>query len=403
MAGQISVLEKELLGSRSEQRTLSVLGATGSIGNSTLDLVRRNPDSFKIHALSAHSNVEELAKLATEFGAKCAVIGDESRFKELQALLSGTDTKVSAGISALEEAAADGPADLVMSALVGAAGLAPTLAALRAGINVALANKESLVCAGDLVMELAAKTGAEILPVDSEHNAIFQVFDTRRPKDISRIILTASGGPFRTYAKEKMENITVQQALDHPNWSMGKKITIDSATMMNKGLELIEAYYLFPVELSQIDVVVHPQSVVHSMVEYVDGSVLAQMGAPDMRIPISYALAWPHRLETPAEKLDLLEVKRLDFEPVDDLRFPALNLSRMCLEKGEGRTIVLNAANEVAVEAFLAGRISFTAITALVSATLEHADKENWRLEPQDFEGVMALDKASRHLAETLL
>lgn len=402
MTGQISVLEKELVGSRNERRTLSVLGATGSIGTSTLDLVRRNPDSFKIHALSAHSNVEELAKLAIEFGAECAVIGDEKLFKELQTLLSGTNTKPSAGINALEEAAG-GPADLVMSALVGAAGLAPTLAALRAGINVALANKESLVCAGDLVMELAAKTGADILPVDSEHNAIFQVFDTRRPKDISRIILTASGGPFRTFDKEKMENITVRQALDHPNWTMGKKITIDSATMMNKGLELIEAYYLFPVDLSQIDVVVHPQSVVHSMVEYVDGSVLAQMGTPDMRIPISYALAWPSRLPTPAEKLDLLDVKRLDFEPVDDVRFPALGLSRMCLEKGEGRTIVLNAANEVAVEAFLSGRISFSAITSLVRSALEHADKENWRLQPQDFEGVMALDKTARHLAETLL
>lgn len=376
-------------------RSVTILGATGSIGRSTLDLIERNPERYTCVALTAQSNVEALAEAAKLSKAEFAVIGDEACYPALKAALSGTGIEAAAGSDAIIEAAAR-PSDIVMAAIVGAAGLRPALAALERGATLALANKECLVCAGDVVTGVARRHGARLLPVDSEHNAIYQVFDFERPERVSRVILTASGGPFRTWALEDMRAVTPEQAVKHPVWSMGAKISIDSATLMNKGLEVIEASHLFPVAHDRFQVIVHPQSVVHSMVEYVDGSVLAQMGTPDMRTPIAYTLAYPERIETPCRRLDLAEVGQLTFESPDFTRFPALNLALSALRDGGTAPAVLNAANEVAVQAFLDRRIRFLDIAAIVAEVLSAMPG----MDALDLETVLAADGEARRRAE---
>lgn len=350
-------------------RRVSVLGATGSIGSSTLDLIRRNPEAFEVEALTANGNVAQLAEAALAVGARCAVVADESAYPDLKDALAGSGIEAAAGARAVVEAA-DRPADWVMAAIVGAAGLEPALAAIRRGATLALANKETLVCAGGLMMAEIARHGATVLPVDSEHSAIFQVIDRGQMDMVEQIILTASGGPFRTLDLESLREVGPEQAVAHPNWDMGAKISVDSASMMNKGLELIEAHHLFGLPEQQIDVLVHPQSIVHSLVAYRDGSVLAQMGSPDMRTPIAYALAWPRRMDTPVARLDLAKLGQLTFEAPDSARFPALDLARKALQSGGAAPTILNAANEVAVEAFLAKRIRFLDIPATVERTL---------------------------------
>ena len=351
-------------------RAITILGSTGSIGVNTLDLISRHANGYDVVALTAHRNVSKLIEQARAFKPQMAVIGDETLLGELREGLEGTNVQGMGGVEALIEAAS-APADWVMGGIVGAAGLKPTLAAIKQGATVALANKECLVCAGDFVMKEVEKHKATLLPVDSEHNAVFQVFDFDHTKSIRRIILTASGGPFRTRTLDEMRAITPEQAVAHPNWDMGAKISVDSATLMNKGLEMIEAFHLFPVSTKQIEVIVHPQSVVHSMVEYVDGSVLAQMGSPDMRTAIGYSLAWPERMETPVKQLDLAAIGQLTFEAPDPERFPALRLAAAALEEGGSAPTVLNAANEVAVHAFLDKRIKFLDICRIVEGTLE--------------------------------
>ncbi len=380
------------------RKRVTVLGATGSIGLNTLDLIGRHPDLFSVDALTAHRNVAELASLARQHRARLAVIADPDLYADLKVALSGTDIEVAAGPEALV-AAACGPAEFVMAGIVGAAGLAPTLAAVRRGADVGLANKECLVCAGDIVMRDVRRFGGALLPVDSEHNAIFQVFDRDRAATVERIILTASGGPFLNMPREAMADVTPDQAVAHPNWSMGAKISVDSATMMNKGLEMIEAWHLFPVQHHQIDVLVHPQSVIHSMVEYVDGSTLAQLGSPDMRTPIASCLAWPERIAAPSQKLDLAAMGQLTFEAPDPVRFPALRLARAAMEAGKGTPTVLNAANEVTVAAFLAGRIGFLRIAGIVETALDRIDAGA----PDTIDAIMALDAETRVRTTELL
>lgn len=350
-------------------RRISIFGATGSVGTSTLDLVGRDAGAWQVVALTAHSDVDALAAIAKAHRAEIAVIGREELYADLKAALAGTGIRAEAGPQALVDAARL-DVDWTMAAIVGTAGLEPTLAALERGHSVALANKESLVSAGALMMQAVRNSGATLLPVDSEHNAIFQCLAGGRMEDVRRITLTASGGPFRNYTRKQMAAVTPAQAVKHPNWSMGAKISIDSATMMNKGLELIEADHLFPVGLDNIDILVHPQSVIHSMVEYRDCSTLAQLGSPDMRIPIAHALAWPRRIVTPCRPLDLVAIGRLDFEAPDPDRFPGLRLARDAARAGGGHPATLNAANEVAVAAFLAGRIGFLDIAAIVEEVL---------------------------------
>ena len=372
-------------------RTISILGATGSVGSSTLDLIERNPGRFEVVAVTASTNAEALAKIARRTGAKLAVIADEARLPELQAGLAGSGCRAAAGEDSLSEAAAE-DAELVIAAIVGCAGLTPVMAAIEKGRIVALANKEALVTAGALMTHAAARSGATLLPVDSEHNAIFQCIASARREDVSKIILTASGGPFRTASADAIAAATPKQAIAHPNWSMGAKISVDCATLMNKGLELIEAHYLFGLAANRIDVVIHPQSVVHSLVEFVDGSVLAQLGSPDMRIPIAYTLAWPERMATPAQRLDLPSIARLDFEQPDLARFPALRLAREALEAGGSAPIVLNAANEVAVASFLAGEIAFPEIAASVERALSASDYPA----PTTIAEVLEIDRLTR-------
>ena len=380
-------------------RSVTLLGATGSIGTSTIDLIKRNPGRYRVEAVSAHTNAAALAKLARELNARFAVVSDPAAFKDLKAALAGSNIEAGAGDSALIEAA-ERPAEWVLAAIVGSAGLKSALAAANRGATVALANKECLVCAGDLFMRAAAKAGARVLPVDSEHNAIYQALKAGRAEDVHRIVLTASGGPFRTWTIEKMRAATREQALKHPNWSMGAKITIDSATMMNKGLELIEAHHLFGVGPDKLDVLVHPQSIVHGLVEYVDGSVVAQLGSHDMRIPIAYCLAWPERIAGPAARLDLAQLATLSFEKPDPVRFPALAIARRALEIGGAAPTILNAANEVAVDAFLHDRLSFTGIVYLVSATLDAAERRGAVKEPQNVEEAIGVDVMARSLAQ---
>ncbi|MBL6615322.1 MAG: 1-deoxy-D-xylulose-5-phosphate reductoisomerase [Reyranella sp.] len=346
-------------------RSVTILGSTGSVGQSTVDLIERNPESYRVEALVAGTSVELLAKQARQLGARLAVVADPARYGALKEALAGTSIEAAAGAEAVSEAAAR-PAEWVMAAVVGFAGLGPTLVAARRGAIVALANKEALVCAGRLLIEAVEESGGMLLPVDSEHNAIFQVFEPRQRHAVDRLILTASGGPFRKWSLSDMAGATPKQALAHPNWDMGDKISIDSATMMNKGLELIEAHLLFGLPAEQVEIVVHPQSVIHSMVAYRDGSVLAQLGTPDMRVPISHALGWPSRIDGPAARLDFNGLTALTFEPPDSGRFPALRLAREALVTGGFAPIVLNAANEAAVAAFLGGRIGFLDIAGVV-------------------------------------
>ncbi len=383
-------------------RTVTLLGATGSIGASTIDLLKRQRERYRVEAVSAHRSAAALAALARELGARFAAVGDPAAYAELKDALAGTGIEAGAGESALIEAA-QRPADWVIGAITGAAGLRPTLAAAERGAIIALANKETLVCAGGLFMRRAAAAGATVLPVDSEHNALFQAMSGSRREDVRRVILTASGGPFRTASAQAIASATLEQALKHPNWSMGPKVTIDSATLMNKGLELIEAHHLFALPPEQIDILVHPQSIVHSLVEFCDGSLIAQLGSPDMRIPIAYCLAWPERMMGPAPRLDLARAATLSFEEPDPTRFPALRLARLALEAGGAAPTVLNAANEVAVAEFIARRLDFMGITALVEATLEGALGRNWAAEPESLDQALSVDHDSRLLARELL
>ncbi|WP_129792938.1 1-deoxy-D-xylulose-5-phosphate reductoisomerase [Sphingosinicella sp. CPCC 101087] len=378
----------------SARRSVTILGATGSVGRSTLDLIGRDPERFEMVALTAGRDVEGLVELARRFRPRLAVIGDEGAHSRLSDGLAGTGIETAAGAEAIVEAAGSG-ADWTMAAIVGTAGLKPALRALEGGGTLAFANKEALVSAGELMMRVATATGATLLPVDSEHNAIFQCFDRERPGSVRRIILTASGGPFRERSRDEMRRVTPAEAVAHPNWSMGAKISVDCATLMNKGLELIEAYHLFPLGIDAIDIVVHPQSVIHSLVEYVDGSVLAQLGAPDMRIPIAYTLAWPDRMETPCERLDLVKIGSLDFEAPDEIRFPALGLARAALAQGGAKPAILNAANEIGVASFLESRIGFLDIAAVVGEVLAACDPPA----PTSIDEVLEIDRQARRVA----
>ena len=381
-----------------EPRRITILGSTGSVGRSTIDIIERNPRGFAIEALTAYGSVELLAEQAWRLRPRLAVVADASLYDALKTALAGSGVAAAAGPAALIEAA-ERPADWVMSAIVGAAGLGPTLAAVRRGAVIGLANKETLVCAGALMMAEIERYGATLLPVDSEHNAIFQVLDTARLDTVDRVILTASGGPFRTLDRAAMADVSPEQAVAHPNWDMGAKISVDSATMMNKGLEVIEAHHLFGLPEDRIEVLVHPQSVVHSMVAYVDGSVLAQMGDPDMRTPIAYALAWPSRMAVPVRRLDLAEIGQLSFEAPNPERFPALRLAREALQAGGAAPTVLNAANEVAVSAFLERRIGFLDIARIVERTLERTPG----LALGSLDDVRLVDREARDTAGSLL
>src|SRR6516162_5525953 len=370
-------------------KTVTLLGATGSIGSSTIDLLQREPDRYCVEAVTANRNAGALARLARELGARFAAVGDPQAYSELKSALSGSGIAAAAGPEALVEAA-QRPAEWVMAAITGAASLKPTLAAAERGAAVAIANKECLVCAGALFMRRAAAASATILPVDSEHNAVFQALMSGRREEVRRVILTASGGPFRTFSLDALRSVTLEQALKHPTWSMGPKVTIDSATLMNKGLELIEAHHLFELAPNQLDVVVHPQSIVHGLVEFRDGSVIAQLGSPDMRIPISHCLAWPVRMGTPAPRLNLA-------------RFPALAIAEQALAAGGAAPTVLNAANEVAVHEFVSGRLGFCGIPALVEATLAAAPRRGTTDEPGSVEEALHIDHIARGLAADLL
>lgn len=381
-------------GDGSARRRVTILGSTGSVGGNTVDLILRDPDAYDVVALTANGNTAALAEQARALRPEVAVVADETCYADLKERLAGSGIEAAAGCDAVVEAAAR-PSDWVMSAIVGAAGLAPTLAAVRRGCVVGLANKETLVCAGAVVMAEVARHGATLLPVDSEHSAIFQVFDFNQPEKVSRIVLTASGGPFREWEAGAMAAVTPSQAVAHPNWSMGAKISVDSATMMNKGLELIEASHLFPVPEDRIEILVHPQSVIHSMVEYVDGSMLAQLGTPDMRTPIAYALGWPARIPAPSPRLDLAAVAQLTFQAPDAERFPALRLARHALQSGGAVPTLLNAANEVAVARFLAGEIGFLDIARAVEATIEKVGS----LPLETLDDVLAADAEARRVA----
>ena len=378
-------------------RSVTILGSTGSIGQNTIDLLQRNSDAFTVEALTANRNPQLLAEQARALGARFAAIGEPAHYPALKEALAGTGIEIGCGPQSLIEAA-ERPAEWVMAGIVGAAGLAPTLAAIRRGVIVAFANKEVLVCAGSLVMDEVTRHGATLLPVDSEHNAIWQCFDRDRAETIDRIILTASGGPFRERTLEEMRRVTPAEAVAHPNWNMGAKISVDSATMMNKGLELIEAHHLFQLPPDRVDIVVHAQSIVHGAVVYRDGSVLAQLGSPDMRTPIAYALAWPGRIAAPTKRLDLAAIGKLTFEPPDEGRFPALRVAREALDRGGGAPTVLNAANETAVHAFLEGRIGFLDIVETVESTLAAVSADDL----ESLEDVYKYDQAARDAAARL-
>ena len=379
-------------------RSITILGATGSIGASTLDLVRRDPANWRVLALTAHSNAAELAKLAREFSAEIAVISDERKLPELREALSGTAIKALGGPAGLVEAASAG-ADMTIAAIVGCAGLAPVMAAIEQGKIIGLANKEALVSAGEVMTAAVEKYGATLLPVDSEHNAIFQCLAGNDPDHVRTITLTASGGPFRDWSLDQLTVATPAQAIKHPNWDMGAKISVDSATMFNKGLELIEAFHLFPVGLDKLRIIVHPQSVVHSMVEYRDGSTLAQLGPSDMRVPIASVLAWPQRMDTPLPPLDLAAIGELTFRAPDEVRFPATRLARQAAEAGGAIPAVLNAANEVAVAGFLSGQIGFTRIAAMVEDVLSRYSPPK----PGCLSDVHAVDGEARVHANALM
>ncbi len=401
MLPSVKPLNVEIEPKAARPRRLSILGATGSIGESTLDLIGRDPSSYRVVALTGGQNAARLAELAIRHEPEIAVIADPQGYTALREALSGTGIEAAAGEEALLEAARR-PADWVMAAIVGVAGLKPTLEAVRQGSLTALANKECLVSAGDIFMSEVSRTKATLLPVDSEHSAIMQVMADTRPDRLERVCLTASGGPFRDWSLEAMKAARPEQALNHPNWSMGPKVTTDSATLMNKGLELLEAHHLFSLPADKLDALIHPQSIVHCLVYLSDGSVLAQMSSPDMRTPIAYSLAWPERMHAPTKRLDLAELGTLTFQPPDVGRFPALRLARAVLAAGGSAGTVFNAANEVAVEAFLDGRIGFLAIAALVEATLERGGDLSAG-ERRNVEDVLAIDAEARQHAKSLL
>lgn len=382
-------------------KKLTILGSTGSVGQSTLDVVRQHSGAYEVVSMVGNRNIQQLATDAREFGAKMAVTADPALYDDLQDALAGSGITVAAGPDAVVEAARM-PADLTVAAIVGAQGLKPTLAAVDEGITVALANKECLVSAGDVFMRHAAAKNVSVLPVDSEHSAIFQCFETHNSAHVDKVTLTASGGPFRCSTADDLKRVSVEDALNHPNWSMGSKITIDSATLMNKGLELIEAFQLFPITRSQIDAVVHPQSIVHSLVSYIDGSVLAQLGMPDMRTPIALALAYPDRIDANVERLDLTKVADLTFEPIRHDMFPAVNLCLSALERGGSATTILNAANEIAVAEFLSQRIGFLQIAALVEETLATAEQDSMIASLNSLEDVWDADRYGRTKASEL-
>jgi 1-deoxy-D-xylulose-5-phosphate reductoisomerase len=392
------------MGPLSLPRKVSVLGSTGSIGVSTLDLFAQAGAEVEIVALAAGRNVERLAEQALEWRPQIAVIQDETALPRLRELLAGSGIEAAGGSAAVAEAAT-AEAQWVMSAIVGFAGLAPTLAAARAGAVVALANKESLICAGPALLRTAKLAGGAVIPVDSEHSAIFQVFSPSNAQHVARLLLTASGGPFRGWSREQMARATPEQALAHPNWSMGAKISVDSATMMNKGLEVIEAAYLFAMPPERIEVLIHPQSIVHSLVEYADGSTLAQLGPPDMRAPIACAFAWPDRLPWPAKKLDLARTGPLTFEDPDLERFPALRIAKSALAAGGVAPTAMNAADEIAVAAFLGRRIGFLDIAATVEETLTRMDRQNllWRTENDPVEAARLTDATARRVADEVV
>jgi 1-deoxy-D-xylulose-5-phosphate reductoisomerase len=385
------------LSTATKPKSVTLLGATGTIGANTLSIIETHPEKFHIVAMTGGENVSLLAKQARQFRPERAVISNPSLYNELKDALSGTGIEVAAGEAAVLEAAAM-KSDLVMSAIVGAAGLKPTMAAIERGATVALANKECLVCAGSLLTREVAKHHARLIPVDSEHNAIFQVFDFERPEWVESVTITASGGPFRSWSLEEMRAAKPADAIKHPNWNMGAKISVDSATLMNKGLELIEAFHLFPLKAEQLRVLIHPQSILHCLVEMIDGSILTQMSHPDMKTPIAHALAWPERVSAPVKKLNFAEIGSLQFEAPDTIRFPALTLARDALKAGGNAPTVLNAANEVAVRRFLKGEIGFLDIVATVEKTLTKVQNKTLSA----IEDVIACDAETRRIAETI-
>lgn len=379
-------------------KAVTLLGSTGSIGKNTIKIMEESSALFHVETLTAHQNVALLAEQAMRLKAEKAVISDPSLYQDLKERLQGSSVIAAAGTEAMIEAASEARA-IVVVAVMGAAGLAPTIAAIRQGRVIAMANKECLVCAGELLMKEASHYRATIIPVDSEHNAIFQVFDFNQPEHVEKVTLTASGGPFRTWTKAEMQHVTPAQAVLHPNWQMGTKISVDSATMMNKGLELIEAYHLFPVRADQIDIVVHPESIIHSMVSYCDGSVLAQLNTPDMCVPIAFALAWPRRIDLRKPALDLAGMGKLTFEYPDTEKFPALRLARAALTEGKSAPTILNAANEVAVESFIREEIGFLAIAETVEKTLQTLHVQTLT----SLEDVAHADKEARNIARALI
>jgi 1-deoxy-D-xylulose-5-phosphate reductoisomerase len=389
------------MSSNTVNKKLTILGSTGSIGQSTVDIIRHHRDRFTVEALVANRNIAQLAADARELNASLAVTADPSLLDELRAALEGSGVEAAAGEAAVIEAAAR-PVDMVMGAIVGANGLKPTLSAVEQGTTIALANKECLVSGAEVFTSAAKKHNATIIPVDSEHSALFQCFEEHNTDAIDRLTLTASGGPFRTWSMEELGTATLQSALKHPNWSMGQKVTIDSSTLMNKGLEFIEAFHLFPVELEKIDLVVHPQSIIHSYVSYIDGSVIAQLGVPDMRTPIAFAMSHPGRISAPVKRLDLASIGTLTFEPVDEKRFPAVDLARSALARGGNATTILNAANEIAVAAFLQENLRFLEIARLVRDTIELAERENMIVSMSSLDDVWAADSYARAKASEL-
>lgn len=387
---------------QNNKKVVTILGATGTIGQNTLDLIRRNRESFEINALTGNNNIQLLAKQAIKFKAKFAVTACEDRYTDLKIALSGTDIECGAGEEAIIEAASRS-ADICMAAIVGVAGLKPTLKALENTPLVALANKECLVSAGDLFMKIAKLNKTNLIPVDSEHSAAFQCLSGHNISEITKLTLTASGGPFRTFSAEQLNKVTREQALKHPNWEMGAKITIDSSTMMNKGLELIEAKYLFALNADQVDMIVHPQSVIHCLVSFMDGSVLAHLSEPDMRVPIAYSLSWPKRMKTPVQPINLVELSQMSFEAGDEVRFPCLRLAREVMVSEECNGPALNAANEIAVEAFLLEKCSYMQIPGIISSVLDRIQPEIQNADKFSINDILEIDSVAREMALKLL
>jgi len=382
-------------------KKITLLGATGTIGKNTISLVKDNPDKFEIETIIANNNVEELADIAKEVGAKNVIIANEAKFEKLNDILDGKEFNLACGESEVINHSKENT-DIFISGAVGFCALKPTIAAIEAGNNIGLANKECLVCAGDLMMEKARKYGSDIIPIDSEHNSIFQVFDFDKKDQIEKITLTASGGPFRNFSHKEMQSVTPEMAVKHPNWAMGKKISVDSATMMNKGLEVIEAYYLFGVQQKQIDILVHPESIIHGLVTYKDGTMLAGMSGPDMKVPIAYALAYPQRISSKAGKINLADIGSLTFEKPDLKKFKCLDLALKALQIGQNCTIAINAANEIAVAAFLDKKIGYLDISIIVEKTLEEIEKKTAN-KISDFEEIFDIDLKARKFAEDLI